>query len=200
MTMQVSEAKANQIYTAEELEKMLNDVYQHQKLPEHFEVVEGKIVEIAPLGENEAYTIANIIVILGGYLRGKKLGKLATSKLAFRLKDVPLTLRVANVAFVSRKRVNEKSQRKNSFEGAPDLAIEVVSPGNSASEMENKVAEYLEAGSKLVWLVYPEREVIHVYKAGEVVTAQILKSSDIITGEDVIAGFACQVSEFFEED
>jgi Uma2 family endonuclease len=78
---------------------------------------------------------------------------------------------------------------------APDLAVEVVSPSDRAAEVLAKVAEYLEAGTRLVWVVYPQTQKIVVYRPSADV--QMLSVSDTLEGGDVVPGFACPVAEVF---
>ncbi len=78
---------------------------------------------------------------------------------------------------------------------APDLAVEVVSPSDRAAEVLAKVAEYLEAGTRLVWVVYPQTQKIVVYRPSADV--QLLSVGDTLEGEDVVPGFACPVAEVF---
>lgn len=174
------------------------DFDRNQTLPEHFEIVEGKIVEMAPTQQEHGYTSGDIVVLLGSYVRSKDLGKVTTAELGFMLREEPLLVRCPDVAFIGKERVAKKGYRKGYFNGAPDLAIEVISPGNTAVEINEKIAEYLEAGSKLVWVVYPDREEVQVYKPGQPITSRILKGQDELSGEEVIPGFSCRVAEFFE--
>jgi Uma2 family endonuclease len=78
---------------------------------------------------------------------------------------------------------------------APDIAAEVVSPNDLFSEVEDKVAEYLEAGVKLVWVANPDRRTIHVYRADG--TISLLHEDDELTGEDVLPDFRCRVGDLF---
>ena len=77
----------------------------------------------------------------------------------------------------------------------PDLAVEVVSPNDLSEEVEEKVDEYLRAGVRLVWVVHPQRKTIRIHRADG--TVQDLRQTDELSGEDVIAGFRCPVSEVF---
>jgi Uma2 family endonuclease len=78
---------------------------------------------------------------------------------------------------------------------APDLAVEVVSPSDRAAEVLTKVAEYLEAGTRLAWVVYPQTQKIVVYRPSADV--QMLSVGDTLEGGDVVPGFACPVAEVF---
>jgi Uma2 family endonuclease len=87
--------------------------------------------------------------------------------------------------------------QSNSFlDVAPELVVEIMSPGNSWSEVQAKLAEYFAIGVKLVWVVDPQLEQVHVYRALEQVT--LLKKQDTLTGEDVLPGFTLALTEIFD--
>jgi Uma2 family endonuclease len=92
-----------------------------------------------------------------------------------------------------------KGDRVGFTQGAPDLAIEVASPSNTKKQMGEKAPQFLEAGSKLVWVFYPVQEEIHVFQPDAPDKPIVLKGEDVITGEDVIPDFSCRVAEFFED-
>lgn len=186
----------DRVFTLEELDDVMAHPFKSKELPEHFEVVEGRMVETSPTKDFHGFTAGDVAGVLGGYVKAKRLGKVSVAELGFKLKADPLTIRCPDVAFVRKERVTKRGEY---IEGGPDLAIEVVSPSNSPGEINAKTAEYLDAGSKLVWIVYPETGEVHVYRPGSLAAATVLKNQDEITGEDVIPGFSCKVSEFFEE-
>jgi Uma2 family endonuclease len=84
------------------------------------------------------------------------------------------------------------------LEGAPDLAVEVLSSGNTIEEIHDKLVEYFENGSRLVWLVHPIEHYILVYRSSEE-PDRLLKSVDLLEGEEVIPGFALPVSHLFRK-
>ncbi|MEX0819029.1 MAG: Uma2 family endonuclease, partial [Pirellulaceae bacterium] len=78
---------------------------------------------------------------------------------------------------------------------APDLAIEVVSPNDLAVYIDGKIDEYLQAGVRLIWVVYPETKHVLIYRAGT--TVQRLGVEDELSGEDVLPGFRLAISKIF---
>jgi Uma2 family endonuclease len=112
----------------------------------------------------------------------------------FILSRSPDTLRVPDVAFVRQKRVEAQNDREP-YEGAPDLAVEVLSPSERARAIHAKVADYLAAGGRAVWLVDPERRQVTVFRSP--LTPKILGEADRLDGEDVVPGFSVSVAEFF---
>ena len=113
----------------------------------------------------------------------------------FILARNPDTVRGPDIAFVSQARLEQTGIPQQFFPGAPDLAVEVVSPSDTMEEIEEKVDDFLAAGTRLVWVVNPRRRTVTVYRPGPQVV--ILRETDQLTGEDVVPGFACRVGELF---
>jgi len=104
-------------------------------------------------------------------------------------------VRAPDAAFVRQAAIAERGISKGYWEGAPDLAVEVIPPGDAYTEVAEKVDEWLNAGCAMVWGVNPRRETVEVYRSPEDIT--VLREDDILEGGDVIAGFQCYVRELF---
>lgn len=78
---------------------------------------------------------------------------------------------------------------------APDLAVEVVSPSDTSQDVQAKVSEYLSAGTRLVWVIYPKTRNVVEYRPGG--TARVLSEEDFLDGGDVVPGFRCRVGDLF---
>ena len=130
-----------------------------------------------------------------GFAEKEGLGEIVTADTGFVLARGPDTLRGPDVAFVAKGRVPSATDDSFAFEGAPDLAVEVVSPSNRPSEIHAKVADYLAAGTRLVWVVDPdpERRTITVYES--LLAPRVLGADEEIDGADVLPGFRSRVSE-----
>ena len=100
-----------------------------------------------------------------------------------------------DVAFISHDRIAALKGRPAVIPFAPDLAVEVISSGNTRKEMERKLHEYFDAGVKLVWYVYPETERVFVYRGLEQVRE--LTIDDTLDGEDVLPGFQLSIRDWF---
>ncbi len=107
----------------------------------------------------------------------------------------PGKVRKPDVSFVSRARCPEIDAHQGFLKIAPDLAVEVISPHDLASEVNEKIEEYLQAGVLLVWVVDPETRTVMVHRA-DGSTAKLRPGDDIV-GDHVVAGFRCKVAEFF---
>jgi len=97
---------------------------------------------------------------------------------------------------VRAERVAQQKRREGYFEGAPDLAVEVVSPDDTADAIEDKVIEYLDAGTQLVWVVHPRTRTVTVYRSLK--NVRVLTRDEMLDGDDVLPGFTVPVKELFE--
>lgn len=174
--------------TAEEFERMPNN--------EHTELVKGEILKMTPAGHEHGEIALAIGAPLREFVRKHKLGKTYGAETGFILSHNPDTVRAPDAAFVSAERAAKQKRREGFFDGAPDLAVEVVSPEDTAEEIDAKVLEYLEAGTKLVWVLHPKTRTITVYRSLDKV--RVLTINDTLDGDDVLPGFAVPMKEIFE--
>ena len=159
-----------------------------------YELVDGELVERHVSFESSR--VASLITIrLGGYVQANQLGTVTDSELGMRIFDDPMETRRADVSFLAKNRVPKGDV--GFLRVPPDLVVEVVSPGDKASEIRAKTEQWLRAGVRLVWVAYPEAREVQVYPVGE--RPLILGAGDEISGGDVVPGFACKVSDFFPE-
>jgi Uma2 family endonuclease len=110
----------------------------------------------------------------------------------------PGQIRVPDVSFISWKRMPNQ-ELPNAAVGpfAPDLAVEIISKGNTKAEMDRKLREYFEAGSKLVWYVYPKTRTVHVYTSLR--KSVVLTEADALDGGKVLPGFSFSIRKWFRE-
>jgi Uma2 family endonuclease len=137
---------------------------------------------------------AAIAYELRTHVRRHRLGVVVSNDSGFLLARSPDTVRGPDVAFVSRDRMTIDEAR--AFPGAPDLAVEVLSPSNTPASMHAKVADYLAAGTRRVWVVDVERETVTIYAS--LLSPRIVAPDGILDGEDVVPGFRVPVAELFE--
>ena len=158
-----------------------------------YELVDGEVVELAPPNDEHGSTALNVGSALNNYRRLHGAGQ-ARVETGYTLRTGPDTVRGPDVSFVLQPRVEGRGQ--GFVPGAPDIAVEVVSPSDTAAGMARRVADYLAAGSQRVWVVYPtgQRVVIH-FAAGSVISYD---GDDVITDEELLPDFSLPLSEIFE--
>jgi len=140
--------------------------------------------------------VARISNLLSNFVGSRRLGVVYTGDTGFVLARQPDTVRGPDVAFLSNERERETKDARPYIPGAPDLAIEVISPGDRTREVLGKVSDYLAAGSRLVWVVTPVREEVSVFRSP--FAPLILAGPDLLDGEDALPGFSVTVAEIFE--
>ncbi len=155
-------------------------------------LLEGQLIEMSPTGRSHGLITNRIAYLITGYVLEHRLGAVYAAESGFQLSTNPDTVFGIDVAFVASDRIQTG---EGFFEGAPDLAVEVVSPGNRGPELHVKVARYFGAGTRLVWVVYPQSRVVYVYRAPNEI--EVLEESDNLSGDPVLPGFSIKVAEIF---
>jgi len=170
------------------------DELQHVYVPDkRVELVRGLLVVRELPGMRHARVAMDLALALGAHVRAAALGRVY-AEAGFKLASNPDTVRGPDIAFISRGRIPDPEP--TGFAGfAPDLVVEVISPGDRAGEVLAKVADWLSAGTRLVWVLDPARRVARVYRADG--TEQILTADESLDGGDVVPGFSCPVGEIF---
>ena len=161
-----------------------------------YEVVDGRTVELPPMGVYESETAFLLAFALEQVAKAQKLGRIVV-ELLFRIDPSRNLKRRPDLAFVSAEKwpLDKRVPKGEAWDMVPDLAVEVVSESNTANEIGLKLAEYFKSGSKQVWVVYPELKQVYVYST--LITVRILTESDELDGGDLIAGFRLPLSQLF---
>lgn len=180
-------ATASQLVTAEELLAMPHG--------EPCELIAGEIVWGEPNGFEHGAIAVTVGCLLAAHVAERNLGTILLAGTGFLISRDPDTVRVPDVAFVRSDRKPKSPKRY--FPGAPDLAVEVISPTDRLENVDDKTQAWLDAGTPLVWVVWPDTRSVTVHRAGQ--APRILHEQDTITGEDVLPGFECRVVEFFSD-
>lgn len=162
----------------------------------NYELIDGILVERKFMGAYASYIAGQIIYFLNAYAHRSGAGWVLDSETTYQSFKSRDTLRRADVSFVRMGRLHNERPPEGYVTIAPDLAVEVVSPSNSAYEVQEKVADYVDAGVGLIWIVYPNTRHVQVYEAGALVGE--LDETETITGGAVLAGFSCAVADFFK--
>ncbi|WP_024119902.1 Uma2 family endonuclease [Thermus thermophilus] len=160
---------------------------------ERGELVDGEVREERPPRPEHGRIAGEVFFRIRLWLEETKLG-MAGVEGGFVLRRDPDRVRSPDVWFLSHERLKEVA-REGFYEGAPDLAVEVVSPGEEAEGVLAKVLDYLEAGAKAVWLVYPELKAVEVYgRGGE---GRLLRSHEVLEGGEALPGFRLPLEALF---
>lgn len=160
------------------------------------ELVEGVIVDMPKPKRIHGVVVAELTFRLTAYVKENDLGEMTSGDPGFVLERNSYgrdTVRGLDIAFISKSR--ELGPPDFSwYELGPDLAVEVISPSNKAGDIHLKVMQLLNAGARLVWLVYPESRTVVVYTSDGATT---LHETDTLSGGDVLPGFQLPVSDIF---
>jgi Uma2 family endonuclease len=174
--------------TADELLHMPDDGFR-------YELVRGELRRMNPAGNVHGRVAMSFAWRLAQYVDENRLGTVYAAETGFRLSSDPDTVRAPDVAFVGRGRVEAVGEVEGFWPEAPDLAVEVVSPGDSYTDVEEKVFAWLDAGTKMVVVINPRQRSATVYKSPRDIT--VLAEADVLAGEDVVPGFELAVREIF---
>ena len=160
-----------------------------------YELVRGELRRMNPAGNVHGRVAMNVGISLGTYVKAHDLGTVYAAETGFKLATNPDTVRAPDVAFVSRARVEAIGEVEGFWPDAPDLAVEVVSPGDTFAEVEEKVFDWLDAGTKMVVVVNPRQRSATVYKSTTDIT--VLAAADVLVGGDIVPGFELALREVF---
>jgi len=155
------------------------------------ELVRGVLVVREPAGYQHGDVAMRLAAAIFTHVQARGLGRVFAAETGFTLARKPDTVRAPDVAFISTARLPDPPPR-GFAELAPDLAVEVLSPDDRPGEVLAKVADWLNAGARLVWVVDPVRVLARVYRADG--SESILDDPDALRGEDVLPGFEYPLS------
>ena len=181
---------APKIWTDEEFMALPDDGH-------HYEIINGELIDMGNSGALHGYVCSTLMILLGGYVRQHNLGAMLDSSTAFKMKNG--NKRSPDIAFFAKERLQGIAVLPSGYlEGAPDLAVEVLSPGNTVEEIDDKLTEYFENGSRLVWVINPTQHYVLVYRSAQE-PDRLLKGKDSLDGEEVIPGFTLAIADLFQK-
>jgi Uma2 family endonuclease len=159
------------------------------------ELVRGELNMMTPAGFKHGLIVINLSSLLNNFVKSRNLGRITGAETGFIIRRDPDTVLAPDVAFIRADRLPENLPQ-GYFDGAPDLAVEVLSPNDRASEVQAKIRDWLEAGCKAVWIVDPKTKSVTIYKSNHDIA--VLSTADALADTQLLPGFSAAVSEIFE--
>jgi Uma2 family endonuclease len=160
------------------------------------ELVKGELIRMRPHEYRHGLIEVNFGAVLGIHVDQHKLGRVLSGEVGIYTSRNPDTVRGADVAFISNERLAQV-QSQSYLDVAPELIVEVLSPDDSWSEVNEKLEEYFAIGVQVVWAADPRRQQVHVYRS--LTEIERLAAGDTLSGGEVLPGFSVPVSELFGE-
>lgn len=186
--------------------KVSREEYEAKYSGRRYEYVDGYAVPMGPEIEQDGEVIvsptksqhgelsAEVGALIRNFVRERKLGKVFGAETGFIMDQKTGNIRAADVAFVSKER-SAQIQPDDWIPFPPDLAVEIISESERAGDIRGKALSYMENGTRLLWLFYPDNRVIDVYRPGQPTVT--LKPGDLLDGGDVLPGFTADVAAIF---
>ena len=160
-----------------------------------YELIEGEIRAMSPAGNKHGKIAMALGFRLAAFVQEHKLGAVYAAETGFLIQQNPDTVRAPDVAFISQARLDAVGPVDGYWPGAPDIVAEVVSPNDRFSDTEQKALNWLEAGSKIVWVVDPAQA--HVTEYRGVSEIRVLSSEEKLTATELLPDWEVQISELF---
>ena len=160
-----------------------------------FELLQGDLIMMSPAGSKHGNLAMKIGARIQVYVEDQGLGYVFAAETGFFIESDPDTVRAPDVGYIRQERLPADGLPDQYFPGAPDLAVEVVSPNDSASDVQAKVRDWLSHGTQLVWVVEPKSETAMVYRGDG--SVGLLSRGDNFDGEDVLPGFSYALDRLF---
>jgi Uma2 family endonuclease len=184
----VSTQPSSTIKTAEELLRLPDNGFR-------YELVDGELRQMTPSSYAHGVIVGNLTVLLGAFVRTRQLGHICGAETGFRIRRTPDTVRAPDIAFILQARRGVVPLAEGFYEGAPDLAVEVLSPSDTVFEVEEKVAQWLRAGCTAVWVVNSKLRSVTVHRPTG--PPGILAETDTLDGDELLPGFTIPVADIF---
>lgn len=184
------EASTKKVWTDEEFMALNRDGHR-------YEIVDGELIDMGNSGAKHGYIAIILSSALFSVVMDQKLGALFDSSTAFKMKNG--NKRAPDISFFAKERLKGLDDLPAGLlDGAPDLAIEILSPNNTVEEIDNKLTEFFDNGARLVWVINPNQHHVLVYRTAQE-PDRLLKLGDALEGEDVVPGFTLPIATLFQK-
>ncbi len=155
------------------------------------ELVRGEVITMPPPGGMHGVCCNKAGRRIGNFVEDHQLGTVTSSDTGFITERSPDSVRGPDIAYWSKERLREVPV--GYFEVAPDLLVEVLSPSNTSKQIRSRLREYFARGVRMVWVIAPEDRTLTIYRTLD--EARLLHETATVTGDDVLPGFTCLVSD-----
>jgi len=180
-------AEDTKLYTAEDLEQMPSEA--------RYELIRGELFPMPNNSAEHGYTTITLSILVGSFIIANDLGKCFAAETRFIVEENPDTTIAPDFAFIVKDRVNALPKR-GYLKMAPDLVVETRSPGDRRREFALKIAQWINAGTQVVWAVEPASRTLTIHRSG--VLPQTLMIQDTLTEETLLPGFSLPLARIFD--
>ena len=160
-----------------------------------YELINGELKVMSPSGYPHGRITARLTAPLTQFVLDHELGEVSGAETGFKLTLNPDTVLAPDIAFISKERLEEVGEPEGYWPGPPDLAVEVLSPGDSAREVKEKISQWFSFGAKQVWIVNPKDSSVTVYRSPSNTTT--FSGSDYLEAQDLLQGFRVSLNRIF---
>jgi len=182
------QAASKKTWTEAELEALPEDGYIH-------EVVNGDLIRSPKNNFQDGNIAARHFLALGNHVQQQRLGVVLDSSTGFWMRN--RNCRAPDISFISRGRLaGWKPSTRRFFEGAPDLAVEILSPSNARSETDNRLTDFFSSGTQIAWVISPDNACVEVCHSP--IARQLFGSGGFLDGERLLPGFRYGIADLFK--
>ena len=178
------------VWTEAELQALPEDGYIH-------EVVDGELVMSPKNNSFHGKISAQLLIALGTFVMARKLGAVWDSSTGFWMHN--RNCRAPDVSFITKERLRAlgfKSTDRSFIPGAPDLAVEILSPSNTRAEIDERLRDFFASGTQIAWIINPDTECVEVCHAPD--KRKLLGSGADLDGEHLLPGFRYPIADLFK--
>jgi len=190
MVMAIGIGAERKVWMEAELQALPEEGYIH-------EVVDGELVMSPKNNPYHGYICAELSAALYAFARAHRLGAVADSSTGFWMHN--RNCRAPDISFVGRQRLEAlgfKRQTRDFFPGAPDLAIEILSPNNTRAEIDERLRDFFASGTQIAWIINPDTEYVEVCHASD--RRKLLGPGADLDGEHLLPGFRYPIADLFK--
>ena len=187
--MSVPVSVPTKVWTEGDLESLPDDGHNH-------EVVNGELVMSPKNNFQHGDICVRLLSALNAFVQSQRLGVVLDSSTGFWMAN--RNCRAPDISFVAKSRLKGlKRPPTTFFQGAPDLAVEILAPSTSAREIAERLADFFSSGTQLAWIINPKEKFVEVCHSQ--ISREILGPGGFLEGENLLPGFRYPIADLFTE-